>query len=289
MTALKWDQIGKRLFETGVDHGVLYIPDSNGSYINGVAWNGLTTVTEKPSGAAPNAKYADNIKYVNLLSVEEFGADIAAHTYPDEFAQFDGLATPTPGVVVGQQTRRSFGLSYRTIIGNDIVGDDYGYKLHLVYGCQATPSQKVYNSINATPDAITFTWAISTQPVAVPGLKPSSILVIDSTKVDATVLAALETMLYGATGVDPMLPPPSTVITMFEGGVTVVTPTQPAYNSSTHTITIPNVAGVTYYIAGVAQSIGPVVITADTVVTAEPNPGNVFAAGIDNDWYYDYV
>jgi hypothetical protein len=289
MAELVWDEIGKRFYETGVDHGVLYLPDSAGAYVDGVAWNGLTSVSEAPSGAEPNAQYADNIKYLNLFSAEEFGATLEAFTYPDEFAQFDGLGTPTPGVVVGQQSRKSFGLSYRTKIGNDVDGDDYGYKIHLIYGCYASPSEKAYNTINDSPEAINFSWAITTTPVAVPGMKPTSVIIIDSTKVDADVLADLEQILYGASGVDPALPLPGTIITMFAAGVTEVTPTQPAFDAGTNTITIPTVAGVTYFVDGVAQSAGALVITADTVVEARSNSGYVFPSGIDNDWFYNYT
>jgi hypothetical protein len=289
MTQLVWDQTGNRTYETGIDHGVLYLPDSMGAYVNGVSWNGLTSVSESPSGAEPNAQYADNIKYLNLFSAEEFGATIEAFTYPDEFSQFDGLGVPTPGVSVGQQSRRTFGLCYRTKLGNDLEGDDYGYKLHLIYGCQASPSEKAYNTVNDSPEAITFSWEIATTPVAVSGMKPTSVVVIDSTKVDPVELAALEQILYGDVGVDPALPLPDTIITMFTGGVTVVTPTEPAFNSGTETITIPTVTGVTYYIDDVAVPAGAVVITEDTVVTARPNAGYVFAGGIDDDWFYDYT
>jgi hypothetical protein len=286
---LVWDEIGQRIYETGIDHGVLYIPDSAGAYVNGVAWNGLTNVSETPSGAEANAQYADNIKYLNLISVEQFAATLEAFTYPDEFAQFDGLSSPTPGVTVGQQNRKSFGLSYRTRIGNDLEGDAYGYKLHLVYGCYATPSEKAYGTVNESPEAINFSWSINTTPVAVSGLRPTSILTIDSTKVDADALAALEQILYGDTGVDPALPLPDAVITMFASGITEVTPTQPAYNDATDTITIPTVTGVTYYIDNEPVTAGPVVITADTIVTARPNAGYVFAAGVDDDWYYNHT
>jgi hypothetical protein len=289
MAELVWDQVGERFYETGVDHGVLYIPDNNGVYNDGVAWNGLTSVSESPSGAEPNAQYADNIKYLNLFSAEEFGATIEAFTYPDEFAQFDGLGVPTPGVSVGQQNRRVFGLSYRTRLGNDVDGNDYGYKLHLIYGCQASPSEKAYSTNNDSPEVITFSWEVSTTPVAVTGLKPTSVITIDSTKVDADSLAALEQILYGAPGVDPALPLPDTVITMFSGTVTTVTATEPAYDSATDTITIPTVAGVTYYIDGVAVPAGPVVITEDTVVEARANAGYVLQSGTDNDWAYDYT
>lgn len=289
MTQLVWDELGKHFYETGVDKGVLYIPDTEGVYDDGVAWNGLYTVTESPSGAEPNAQYADNIKYLNLFSAEEFGATVEAYTYPDEFAQFDGLATPTPGVVIGQQPRKSFGLAYRSKIGNDTVGDDYGYKIHLIYGCFASPSEKAYNTINDSPEAITFSWAITTTPVAVTGMRPTSLIVIDSTKVDAEVLAALEEILYGTAGVDPALPAPDTIITMFGDGVTVVTPTVPTFDDETNTITIPTVVGVTYYINDVAVSAGPTVIAVDTVVQARPNAGYVFTSGIDDDWFYNYT
>lgn len=217
MAALVWDLVGERFYETGVDHGVLYVPDEQGVYSKGVAWNGLTTVTESPSGAEPNAQYADNIKYLNLISVEEFGATVEAFTYPPEFAQFDGLGVPAPGVVVGQQPRKTFGLSYRTKMGNDLQGDAYGYKLHMVYGCIATPSEKAYNTINDSPEAIAFSWTISTTPVPVTGFKPTSLIVVDSSVVDATDLAALEAELYGGTA-EAKLPLPDEVIAMFGGG-----------------------------------------------------------------------
>jgi len=227
MAALVWDQVGERFYETGVDHGVLYIPDESGVYANGVAWNGLTSVTESPTGAEATAQYADNIKYLNLISAEEFGATLEAFTYPEEFAPFDGLAVPEPGVVVGQQPRKMFGLSYRTRLGNDISGDEHGYKLHLVYGCVASPSEKAYNTINDSPEAIAFSWEISTTPVPVTGLKPTSLIVIDSTVVDAGMLSALEADLYGGSG-PPTLPMPDEVIAAFGGalatGATAGTP-----------------------------------------------------------------
>lgn len=289
MAVLEWDKTGERYFETGVDHGVLYIPDNFGAYVDGVAWNGLTSVSETPSGAEANAQYADNIKYLNLFSAEEFGATLEAFTYPDEWAQFDGLAVPTPGVVIGQQSRKTFGLSYRSRIGNDLEGDDFGYKLHLIYGAQASPSEKAYNTVNDSPEAITFSWEITTTPVAVTGYRPTSILTIDSTKVNPADLADLEQILYGDVAVDPALPLPLTVITMFTGGVTTVTPTMPAFNSGTETITIPTVTGVGYYIDDILVPAGDIVITADTVVTARPAAGYVFTSGVDDDWFYDYT
>jgi hypothetical protein len=177
MAPLTWDQVGERFYETGVDHGVLYLPDATGVYNTGVAWNGLTTVTESPSGAEPNAQYADNVKYLNLISAEEFGATIEAFTYPDEFAECDGVALPSPGVAVGQQGRKMFGLCYRSRVGNDVDGVDYGYKLHLVYGCQAAPSEKAYATINDSPEAIAFSWDVTTTPVPVTNHKPTSLIV----------------------------------------------------------------------------------------------------------------
>lgn len=215
---LTWDKTGEREFETGVDRGVLYVPDNTGAYTSGVAWNGLTTVTESPSGAESNKQYADNIPYLNLKSAEEFGATVEAFTYPDEFGQFDGSAQPEPGVYVGQQTRKSFGLAYRTLKGNDLDGTDYGYKLHLVYGCDAAPSEKAYATVNDSPEAITFSWELTTTPVAVTGMKPTAQITIDSTKVAPADLAALETILYGddgTPGVEPRLPLPDEVISLF--------------------------------------------------------------------------
>jgi len=215
MAVLTWDQVGERVYETGVDHGVLYVPDVTGVYDTGFSWNGLVSVQETPTGAEPNAQYADNIKYLNLISAEEFGATLEAFTYPPEFNQFDGVATPEPGVYVGQQARKLFGLSYRTRIGNDLEGDDYGYKLHLVYGCQATPSEKAFNTVNDSPEAITFSWEISTTPAPVTGLRPTSIITIDSTVAAPLDLTALETLLYGAVATDPALPTPDEVIAIF--------------------------------------------------------------------------
>lgn len=287
MAILSWDNVGERFYETGVDHGVLYIPDSQGAYVNGVAWNGLVNVTESPSGAEAQPQYADNIKYLELRSAEEFGCTIEAFTYPDEFALFDGSVSPAPGVSVGQQVRKQFGLSYRTRIGNDL-DEDLGYKLHLVYGCTASPSEKAYGTVNDSPEPITFSWEVTTVPVAVPNLRPTSLLVIDSTKVSAPDLADLENFLYGTGGTDPSLPVPAAVLALFTGSQTVVTPTAPTYNSTTDVITIPSVTGVTYYIDGVART-GSVTITGDTVVTARPNVGYVFPDVVDDDWFFDFV
>ena len=218
MAKLTWDNTGERIFETGVKQGVLYPIQSDGKYTKGVAWNGLTAVTESPSGAEATALYADDIKYLNLLSNEEFGATIEAYTYPDEFAECDGSAELATGVMIGQQKRKTFGLCYRTTVGNDVEGNDYGYKLHLVYGCLAAPSEKGYSTINDNPDAITFSWEVSTTPVNVEGFKPTSQITIDSTKADPTKLAALEAVLYGGAETEAKLPLPDEVATLMSAG-----------------------------------------------------------------------
>jgi hypothetical protein len=215
MAPLTWDQVGERFYETGVDHGVLYLPDPAGVYNSGFAWNGLTTVTESPSGADATPQYADNIKYLNLISAEEFGATIEAFTYPEEFAECDGTALPQPGLVVGQQSRKMFGLSYRTRKGNDVDGTDFGYKLHLVYGAQAAPSEKAYATINDSPAAIAFSWAVTTTPVPVTGLKPTALIVVDSSVVDPIKLTSLEDLLYGKAALEAALPTPDAVIALF--------------------------------------------------------------------------
>ena len=285
MAKLTWDETGKRFYETGVDHGVLFLLNPQGGYTNGVAWNGLTAVTESPTGAEANPQYADNIKYLNLVSAEEFGATIEAFTYPDEFAQCDGTATPSAGVAIGQQTRKTFGFAYRTKLGNDLDGSDYGYKLHLIYGALAAPSEKAYATVNDSPEALTFSWEITTTAVDVPGYKPTAQLTIDSTKVDALKLADLENLLYGTAGVDPVLPSPADVIDLFSDGLTEVTPVAPTYDSGTHVITIPAVTGVVYKIDNVTKT-GTVTITKDTVVTAVAAKGYKFPVVTDNDWLF---
>lgn len=293
MAPLTWDQVGEREYETGVDHGVLYLPDGAGAYDDGVAWNGLTTITESPSGAEASPQYADNIKYLNLYSAEEFGGTIEAFTYPDEFAECDGTATPSPGVGVGQQNRRQFGLAYRSRIGNDTDGTDHGYRLHLIYGATASPSEKAYATINDSPEGITFSWEFSTVPVAVTGLKPTALVTVDSTEVAPADLAALEAELFGSAGGNARLPLPDEVIALVGGGATVVdlgaAANQPTYNAATHVVTIPATAGVTYYVNGDAAAAGaqpPLAFGETADITAEPNPG--FTLEGDTDWTYDY-
>jgi len=215
MAVLTWDQVGERLYETGVDRGVLYLQDVAGAYNTGFAWNGLTAVTESPSGAEATAQYADNIKYVSLISAEEFGATIEAFTYPPEFAVCDGSATPEDGLIIGQQPRKPFGFSYRTRIGNDIAGDALGYKIHLVYGASAAPTEKAYATVNDSPEAITFSWEVTTVPVPVTGYAPTASITIDSTLVEPADLAAFEIILYGAVATEPTLPLPDAVIAAF--------------------------------------------------------------------------
>lgn len=216
MTVLEWDKNGERFYETGTTKGVLY-PMEAGSYTKGVVWNGLTAVTESPSGAEPTDLYADDTKYATLRSAETFAATVEAYTYPDEFAECDGSAELTEGVYVGQQPRKSFGMSYRTQIGNDVT-DNAGYKLHLLYGCTASPSEKSYATINDSPEAITFSWELTTTPVNVSGMKPTATIVIDSTKADAAKLAKLEKVLYGDESEEARLPLPDEILTIMSEG-----------------------------------------------------------------------
>jgi hypothetical protein len=293
MTALTWDQVGERIYETGVDHGVLYIPDGSGDYINGYAWNGIYGLTESPTGAEANPQYADNIKYLNLVSVEQFGATIEAFTYPEEFGQCDGTASPEPGVQLGQQGRKTFGLCYRSRIGNDLDGTDHGYKLHLIYGATASPSEKAYTTINDSPEAITFSWDITTIPVEVVGYKPTSSLTIDSTKVGATELGELEDILYGDVGTDPRLPLPAEVIGIIGATLTAVSmnagANQPTYVTGTHVVTLPAVTGVQWKINGVNKANGaqPALTVGQTAeITAHPLA--TYRLTGDTDWSYSY-
>lgn len=300
MTKLVWDQVGEKVYETGVDHGVLYLQDSNGVYDQGFAWNGIYTVTESPSGAESNPQYADNIKYINLISAEEFGATIEAFTYPSEFAQCDGTALVGGGVAVGQQTRRPFGLAYRSLMGNDLEGTDYGYKLHLIYGATAAPSEKAFSTVNDSPEAITFSWELTTIPTPVGTVnsvdyKPTASITIDSTQVDAALLADLEDLLFGTSGDDPSLPDPATVIGMFIGSNTevnlVTLANQPTYNSGTHVVTLPSVTGITWKINGTTKTAGaqPALTVGQVAnVTAHPADGYVISDESDDDWVFPY-
>lgn len=298
MTALEWDKIGERVYETGVDHGVLYIPNNVGVYNIGYAWNGLTTVTESPSGAESNPQYADNIKYVDILSAEEFGATVEAFTYPDAFAQCDGTAFSS-GVAIGQQTRKSFGLAYRTRVGNDLNGTDFGYKLHLIYGATAAPSEKAYSTINDSPEAITFSWELTTTPAPVGTIggttyKPSASITIDSNDVDPAKLAALELILYGTVGVDPRLPTPAEVIALFAGTVTevdLVGANAPSYNSGTHVVTLPTVTGVTWRVNGVVKTPGAqpaMTVGQNSLITSTLANGYVYSPTSVDRWSYSY-
>lgn len=215
MSRLVWDQAGKRTYETGVDHGVLY-PNVGGAYPKGVAWSGLVSVSESPSGAEDNPLYADNMKYLNMKSAEEFGATIECYTYPPEWEKCDGSAELAKGVKLGQQARQNFGLSYRTRVGNDTVGDDYGYKIHLIYGASASPSERSYQTVNDSPEAITFSFEVSTTPIPVTGFRPVASMTIDSTEVDPAALAALEKILYGDEENEARLPLPDEIQEILE-------------------------------------------------------------------------
>lgn len=288
---LTWDEAGSRLYETGVEKGVLY-PVNNGIYDQGFAWSGLTAVTESPSGAEPTPQYADNIKYLNLLSVEEFGGTIEAFTYPPEFSECDGTIAPEPGLNISQQPRKAFGLAYTTKVGNDVEAVSYGYKLHLVYGCLATPSERAYATINDQPEAIVFSWEFSTTPVAVPGYNPTSLITIDSTIVDPDGLANLEEILYGTVSLDPRLPLPDEVGSLIALGsaITTVTVVDPSFVAATGVITIPTVTGVRYRRADTNAIVtGTVTIGtpgAHLTITAEAAPNYILSANSNDDWTF---
>jgi hypothetical protein len=290
VSVVTWDGPGQRKFEAGVDHGVLYpLNVETALYDFGVAWNGLTAVNEKPGGAAANPQFADNIKYLNLLSAETFAGTIQAFTYPDEFGACDGTATPTAGVSVGQQARQTFGLCYRSKIGND-VSTDLGFKLHLVYGCLASPSEKDYSTINDSPNAVALSWDFNSSPITAAGLEPLSLLIIDSTKVDSGALSSLMDLLYGTVSTDPSLPPPDTIIALFEATITSVTLSPPTFNGA-HTITIPSQTGVTYRVDGVVHAAGSQLLTTgqSKVVTASPNTGYKFNTPYVDRWMFTFV
>jgi len=293
MTVLQWDQVGERFYETGVDRGVLYQLDANGEYVDGVPWNGLTTVTESPSGAESNKQYADNIIYVNLISAEEFGGTIEAFTYPDEFGQNDGTSAPAPGVAFGQQGRRPFGLVYRTLVGNDSEGQEYGYKLHLIYGAQASPSEKAYATVNDSPEAIAFSWEFTTTPITYGTGRPTSVITVDSSKSDATDLQTLEDILFGTVGDDARLPGPDEVVSIFGAGVTDVdlgtAANQPTYSAGTHVVTLPAVTGVQWKINGVNKPSGAQPpLTAGQTAEVQAVAQSGYNLEGDDTWTFDY-
>jgi hypothetical protein len=289
MVALTWDDTGNRRYETGVDEGVLYLLNTvSGLYDTGVAWNGLTTVTETPAGAESNPQYADNIKYLDIQSAETFGGTVEAFTYPDEFGACDGSYAPAAGVSVGQQGRAVFGLSYRTKIGSDVSGD-LGFKYHLLYGLLASPSERAYASMNDSPEAIAFSWDVSSNPVPVTGKKPTSLITIDSTKVQAAALTSLLDFLHGTAGSNPSLPPPDSVLALFTGSITPITLSPPTFDGA-HTITIPSQTGTSYYVDGVLHAAGTQLLTTGQkkIVTARPNAGYVFTQPFVDEWLFTF-
>jgi hypothetical protein len=290
MAILVFDQTGDRRYETGVDHGVLYpLNAETALYDTGVAWNGLTTVKEQPTGAAANPQFADNIKYLNLTSAEDFGGTIEAFTFPDEFGACDGTSAPVDGLTVGQQPRQIFGLSYRSQVGND-VSSSLGYKLHLVYGATAAPSEKDYSTVNDSPAAVAFSWTFTCTPATVTDLQPTSIIIIDSTKVDSGALSDLEDFLYGTGGSNPSLPSPDDVIALFSGSVTKIT-LGPATFNGAHTITIPSQTGVQFAVDGVDHAAGTVTLTTgqSKVITARPLAGYEFNVPFVDEWLFTFV
>lgn len=300
MSKLEWDKNGERVYETGVSKGVLYEADADGDYVMGYAWNGLTSVTESPSGAESNKQYADNREYANLKSREEFGGTIEAFTYPKKFEKYNGNAVVN-GVRVGQQNRPSFGFSWRSEIGNDLEGLDYGYNLHLAWGCDAAPSERTHATVSDSPEAATMSWEFTTTAQNVEGINPdtgkpfapTAKLTIPSTDVDADDLAALELILYGDDAVDPRLPTPTEVLALFAGTLTPVNlnANPPTYDDVTHVITVPAVTGVVWQIDGedVANGAQPALSVGETaVVTPRFQTGYVLAPGSDDDWVYEY-
>lgn len=290
MSVVVWDDTGNKRFETGVDHGVLYpLNSETAAYDTGVAWNGLTAVDEKPSGAAANPQYADNIKYLNLLSAETFAGTIQAFTYPDEFGACDGTQAPVAGLVIGQQSRQTFGLCYRTKVGND-VDSDLGFKLHLVYGALAAPSEKDYTTVNDSPAAVAFSWDFSCTPVNVTDLAPTCLIVIDSTVVDSDSLSDLTDLLYGTSGTEPSLPLPDDVVALFAGSVTAITLDVPT--DASNVITIPTQTGVTYYVDGVEHAGGALAAMSSGqshVISARANAGYIFNKPVVTEWLFKFA
>ena len=289
MSVLAWDQTGEKVYENGVEKGVFYTVSGAGVYDNGYAWNGLVSVTESPSGAEVNKQYADNRVYASLRSAEEFGATIEAFTYPlQAIPALDGSATPTPGVALGQQGRPTFGFSYVSKVGNDL-NPDAGEKIHLIYGASANPSEKAMTTVNESPEAATFSWELTTSPVAVGTIggteyKPLSTITIDTTKEDPAAVSTLREFLYGTAGTDPSLPTPASVVALFSGAVLTATPTEPTYDGPTNTMTVPSITGVEYYMDDTLLAAGPVVLTENKVVEARPAMGYKFTQPVDSDW-----
>lgn len=296
MAKLVWDLTGERLYETGVKNGVLYVADASGVYGDGVAWNGLVTVTESPTGAEATPIYADDMKYLNIISAEEFEATIEAYTYPDEFMQCDGSAAlggDLSGVFIGQQARKSFGFAYKTTLGNDAINNDYGYKLHILYGCVAAPSEKAYSTINDSPEAITFSWDIRTTPLQVPGFRPTASVVIDSTKVDAATMTAIEDALFGSTADPATILLPEDLIALLTPTVVTPTivinetaPTIPAGGGTTTLTTtetnMPSGGTVRWSVTGSGWTVVSGLVTAPASVTAG-NSETVSAEILDAD------
>lgn len=295
MTRLNWDQVGERFYETGVSRGVLYRQNRFGVYDKGYAWNGLTAVTESPSGAESNKQYADNIPYLNLVSAEDFGGTIEAFQSPVEFNECDGTATPIPGIGVGQQTRRSFGFSYQTLIGNDIDGQDHAYKIHVVYGALASPSEKNYATVNESPEAAALSWEFSTTPapfvpeVLVEGrpLKPTATLTFDSRLFTADKMKQLEDVLYGTESLAPRLPTPYELIQLMTADLVVAVPKTPEFTSDAGegVISIPTITGVVYHMNGEVVT-SDVTITEAVRITATPGVGYKFEGLVPTDWVF---
>lgn len=285
MSQLVWDKVGERYFRTGVSHGVLYLTNNKGEYVNGFPWNGLVSVTYSPTGAEANKQYADNIVYANIKSAEEVGGTIEAFQAPPEFAECDGTRQLVPGLYVGQQRRKTFGFSWQALLGNDLEGTDYGYEINLVYGADANPSEIQDQTVNDSPEPATLSWEFTTTPVAVPGMKPAAKLTIKSTDVAASTLKALEDVLYGTAGQDPRLPFPAELASILTGGTTQVTPTKPT--QAGNVVTIPNIAGVQYSADGVDLDPGAFnLVKANTIIVARPKATYRFPADTDVDWQY---
>lgn len=287
MAVLFWDKAGERFYETGVDHGVLYPKTIEDVYAKGVVWNGLVSVTESPTGAEPNAQYADNVKYLNLLSAEEFNGTIEAFTYPDEFGVCDGSVELEPGISVSQQYRRTFGFVYRTLIGNDTKANNFGYKIHILYNCLAAPSEKAYATVNESPEPITFSWELSTSQINVIAHNPTAMLVVDSRYATAAGMKALEDALFGTPTTDSRLPDPEQVTALLQTGSGMVTPATPTIPANTRNLTIPTTSGVSYWIEGLKRT-GTFPMTGDTHVEARPNAGSAIPLGATREWIFTY-